>query len=61
LRCDECGAVAAGKAPGWVAVLLDLDDDPELPDVAIFCPACVAREFNGTAAFRPDARFASPS
>jgi hypothetical protein len=28
-------------------VRLDLADDPDPPSIAIFCPACVEREFRG--------------
>lgn len=47
MRCDECGAAADEQAEGWIAVRLDLDDDPEPPTIAIFCPQCVKREFGG--------------
>jgi hypothetical protein len=47
MRCDECGSDAVGSARGWVAVRLDLADNPDPPEVAIFCPACVEAEFEG--------------
>ena len=47
MKCDECGAVDEGKAHGWVGVLLDLEDDPDPPELSIFCPTCFALEFEG--------------
>jgi hypothetical protein len=47
LHCDECGRISANGADGWVAVRLDLEDDPERVELAIFCPSCVEREFGG--------------
>ena len=45
LVCDECGAVSKDAA-GWKAALADapLEDGPI--GVAIYCPACWAREFD---------------
>jgi hypothetical protein len=54
MRCDECGRVADAKATGWFGVRLDLPDDPEPPEVAIFCPVCVEREFGDD--LPPDAK-----
>jgi hypothetical protein len=34
-------------APGWVSVFLDAEDDADVPDIAVFCPACIEREFEG--------------
>lgn len=47
MRCDECGEIADEQAAGWVGVVLDLSDDPDSPEVGIFCPDCVQREFDG--------------
>lgn len=44
LRCDECEAIDAGRAFGWVA-MLGLEDDRETETVEVFCPDCAAREF----------------
>jgi hypothetical protein len=34
-----------GNARGWLAYLVDLDDDDEDAELIFFCPACAAREF----------------
>ena len=47
MRCDECGTEADARAAGWAGVYLDLPDDPDPPEVAIFCAACRQREFGG--------------
>jgi hypothetical protein len=47
MRCDECGAAATGRAAGWVGVRVDVAVEPDPPEVAIFCPVCVEREFAG--------------
>jgi hypothetical protein len=39
LRCDECGSPDRGER-GWRAYLTR-----EPREVAVFCPACAAREF----------------
>jgi hypothetical protein len=42
-----------------MGIRLDLDDDPDPPEVAIFCPGCLQREFGdhspslSTATHRP--------
>jgi ribosomal protein L44E len=41
LRCDECGRSDRGER-GWRAYLTR-----EPREVALFCPACAAREFGG--------------
>lgn len=39
MTCQECHCEAEGRARGWEALLVDLDDDGE--DEAVFyCPAC---------------------
>jgi ribosomal protein L44E len=48
LRCDECGSPDRGER-GWRAYLTR-----EPREVAVFCPACAAREFGEVA--RADAR-----
>jgi hypothetical protein len=45
VRCDECGKDAENEAAGWLAIRVHLPDDPDSPEVVIFCPACYAREF----------------
>jgi hypothetical protein len=54
MRCDECGRIAVADTRGWVGIRLDLPDDPDPPEVAIFCPACLEREFGGS--LPPDAK-----
>lgn len=50
--CGECGEESEGKAPGWHAYLFQ---EPLLPSeriveqVAIYCPACLKREFDDAA------------
>ncbi len=46
LVCVECGLGPIGQACGWRAYLVDLDDDGQ-DEVALYCPACVEREFGG--------------
>jgi hypothetical protein len=51
LRCVECGqepAVSA-RADGWVAFRVDLSDDPDPPEVIVYCPECAVREFRAHA------------
>ena len=43
LRCDECGSPYGGER-GWRAYLTR-----EPRGVAVFCPACAAREFGEVA------------
>ena len=46
LPCVECDAVADDDAASWRAYLAyDLRED-EAPFVALYCPACAAREFD---------------
>jgi hypothetical protein len=45
MRCEECRNADQGTARGWIAVLVDLPDDNEAPEVVIFCPSCAAEEF----------------
>jgi ribosomal protein L44E len=47
LRCVECGAVATGRADGWRAYRVDLEEEDE-PEVAFYCRACAKREFGVT-------------
>jgi hypothetical protein len=45
LRCEECDAVCDYGA-GWIAHLIDDDEEPEQgTSVVDYCPACAAREF----------------
>jgi hypothetical protein len=41
LVCVECGRVSTARASGWRALVADEDE------VAIYCPGCAAREFDG--------------
>jgi hypothetical protein len=41
---------AEDEATEWLAVRVDLSDDPAEPEIVIFCPACYERGF----AARPD-------
>jgi hypothetical protein len=43
LVCDECGSLYRGER-GWCAYLTR-----EPREVAVFCPACAAREFREVA------------
>src|SRR6478735_4044110 len=45
--CDECGRTAEADCPaaGWVAFRVDLADDPDPPEVVVYCPECAAHEF----------------
>jgi len=45
LRCIECGALSTGVAVGWRGCLIDLQDDADPPEVAIYCPDCATFEF----------------
>ena len=44
IECAECGKVADGAAQGWKAYLSGGLEDLPL-EVAAFCPACAAGEF----------------
>jgi hypothetical protein len=44
MRCQECEVQPAGIAKGWVALLIDLDDDSQ-DEVVFYCPVCSEREF----------------
>jgi hypothetical protein len=49
LYCIECGCCSGELGKGWVAFRCD-DPDPDEPDdgrpmIAVYCPACAAREF----------------
>jgi hypothetical protein len=44
LVCDECGAVSNDGA-GWKAEFADAPLEHDPIEVAIYCPACWAREF----------------
>jgi hypothetical protein len=51
VRCEECGEEpdVQAHAAGWVAYLVDLADDPDEPEILVYCPACAQREFGTTA------------
>jgi hypothetical protein len=36
VRCDECAEEARDKAAGWVAIRIDLPDDPPA-EIAVYC------------------------
>jgi hypothetical protein len=42
LLCGECDRPGLPGAPGWETMLTD--DEP--PEVMVFCPRCVDREFS---------------
>ena len=45
LRCEECGCASADRARGWLACIArDPDDLEGEAGVAVYCPACAARE-----------------
>jgi hypothetical protein len=45
LRCEECDAVCE-YAEGWIAHLIDDDEEPKQDSFVVhYCPACAAREF----------------
>jgi hypothetical protein len=48
VRCEECGREpeVEAHAVGWIAFRVDLDDDPDPPEVIVYCPDCAAREFD---------------
>jgi hypothetical protein len=45
MTCEECGQEATGRAEGWEALLVDLEDDGQ-GEVVFYCPVCAAREFH---------------
>jgi hypothetical protein len=45
MTCEECGQEAIGRAEGWEALLIDLDDDGQ-DEVVFYCPVCAEREFH---------------
>jgi hypothetical protein len=49
LVCSECGRPAEGEAAGWRAYRDDLPEEGYPPSLALFCPACAAREFDSSA------------
>jgi hypothetical protein len=48
LKCQECGAETE-TAEAWTAFLVDLPDDPDTPEVIVFCPTCARRELGHVA------------
>ena len=47
VRCEECGVEAevVAHAGGWLAYRVELRDDPDPPEIVVYCPDCAAREF----------------
>jgi len=45
MTCQECSHEASGRAEGWAALLVDLDDDGQA-EVVFYNPSCAAREFH---------------
>jgi hypothetical protein len=45
LRCAQCGRFSTSDAAGWRGHRTDLEDDGDLPAVAMFCPDCAELEF----------------
>jgi hypothetical protein len=45
VTCEECREEAEGRAVGWEAFLVDLDDDGQ-DEVVFHCPVCAEREFH---------------
>jgi hypothetical protein len=43
LNCQECG-LETEAAEGWLAFRVDIPDDPDTPEVIVFCPECSRRE-----------------
>ncbi len=60
LRCQECEQEAQPRAVGWLAFQVDLADDPDPPEVVVYCPACAAREFEASVYRVVDTRETSP-
>jgi hypothetical protein len=46
LVCVECGAEADEDADGWGMYRADLPEEDDEPELAAYCPGCVAREFD---------------
>jgi hypothetical protein len=47
LRCSQCG-MESTDGFGWRAYLtVGPEHDEEIEEVAVFCPACAALEFDG--------------
>jgi hypothetical protein len=47
LVCVECSAVSKERAWGWRAYRMDDPEQEEFPALALYCPACSEREFDG--------------
>lgn len=47
VTCEECGQEATGRAEGWEAHLVDLDDDGQ-DEVVFYCAERAEREFHTT-------------
>jgi hypothetical protein len=47
VRCVECDKQpdVEAHAAGWLAFRVDLPDDPDDPEVTVYCSECAAREF----------------
>jgi hypothetical protein len=48
LRCVECGTFSGGDARKWRAYRIEEVELGELPELALYCPACAAEEFGDT-------------
>jgi hypothetical protein len=45
LHCEECAGISL-NGRGWIALIIDDEEDPETPAcVASWCAACAEREF----------------
>ena len=45
MTCEECGEGAVGRAEGWEAFVVDMDDDGQ-DKVVFFCGVCASNEFH---------------
>ena len=45
-RCAECGDFSDDDARGWLACRIDEVELGEPPELAFFCPACAALNFD---------------
>jgi len=53
MKCEECGQEAAGRAMGWEAHLIDMDDDGQ--DDLVFFSARPVLPGSSTVSHRPTA------
>ncbi len=45
LVCAQCGDISPPRAPGWHGYRTDEPSTDDVPNIAFYCPFCVAREF----------------